>query len=281
MKKVTLLSLVLVSLLILSLLGCSGCNNNTTPPQNNQKPVYTLQYAFTSPDNSSSMVIAQYIKEQIEQKTDGKIKIEIYPNAQLGNSIELIEGVQTGKIAMTVQTTFAHAEIIPEAAVFYLPSVLQDMNVSEKALSGKFRDTIAEYYEKAGFKILTMNPAGYYDMSSKKPIKKLEDFAGVTIRTFDNPYIMTFWKSLGAKPTPMTLSQVDSALQQGVVSAVDSANFYLIALDLHKHQKYLINTHHISYVESILINKSIYDELPEEYKVILEEVMKKAEALCI
>lgn len=239
---------------------------------------YTLQLAGAYPSTGETprALATEKIKELIEKKSDGKIKVQIYLDNQLGGDREILEGCQLGDIAMVSQTTAPQVGFIPELAIFDIPMLYENLDVARKALSGTFRAKLEEWYDRAGLKLLLFEPIYYRETTTSKPINTVADFGGVKIRTMENEYHMAFWKALGANPTPLSFAELYVALQQGTVDAQENPYEIIWSSKFYEVQKYLVNTHHIAFILSININKGIYDGMSDEYKKIIDESMKEA-----
>lgn len=239
---------------------------------------YTLQLAGAYPSTGETprALATEKIKELIETKSNGKIKVQIYLDNQLGGDREILEGCQMGDIAMVSQTTAPQVGFIPELAIFDIPMLYPDLDVARKALSGPFRAKLEEWYDRAGLKLLLFEPIYYRETTTSKPINTVADFSGLKIRTMENEYHMAFWKALGANPTPLSFAELYVALQQGTVDAQENPYEIMWSSKFYEVQKYLINTHHIAFILSININKGIYEGMPDEYRAIISESMKEA-----
>jgi len=269
---------MLAIFVVLGLLMCIGYSTKVEAAAPATKPDYTLQLAgaYPSTGNTPRAFVTQKIKEMIEQRSNGKIKVEVYLDNQLGGDREILEGCQVGGIAMVSQTTAPQVTFIPELAVFDIPMLFDNLDLARKALSGSFRQKLEPLYEKAGLKLLLFEPIYYRETTTNKPIKTINDFKGLKIRTMENKYHMAFWKTLGANPTPLNFSELYIALQQGIVDAQENPYEIVWANKFYEVQKYLVNTHHICFILSIVMNKGLYDSMPAEYKKIITDSMNEA-----
>lgn len=283
MKK--LVSLLLVTVLVLGLVSCSSKVDPLETPETSSTETEstdtveskTFQIALSANESSPGGVTANKVKEIIEAKSNGSLQVEVYPNAQLGGDRELIESTQAGNLSMATLTTAPMVSFIPELAVFDMPVALSDLEVARKVLNGPFRELIASKYEAAGFKLLMMVPDSFREMSSNVPVYKFDDFKGIDIRTMENKYHMAFWKNLGANPSPLAFSELYIGLQQGLVDAQENPYATLVASKLYEQQKYIINTNHIMFISTTVMNKGLYDSLSDEQKLILEESFIEAQ----
>jgi len=286
MKKI--FSLIIILALAINLAACGSNNNSNAPSQQSGntsqpsdkttgEPEYTLQLAgaYSSSGDTPRAMATQKIKELIEKNSNGKIKVEIYLDNQLGGDREITEGCQQGNIAMVSQTTAPQVTFIPKLAIFDMPLIFDNLDIANKVLSGPFRDKISQEYEKAGFKLLLMTPIYYRETTTNKAINKIDDFKGIKIRTMENKYHLAFWKALGANPTPLNFNELYVALQQGTVDAQENPYEVILASKFYEVQKYVVNTHHIAFLLTIIMNKQLYDSMPSEYQKIIDESMNE------
>jgi len=263
-----LLGVVFVCAVLFGMVG-----NNAASAQE-----YTLQLAgaYPSTGNTPRAIATQKLKELIETKSGGKIKVNVYLDNQLGGDREILEGTQLGNISIAAQTTAPQVSFIPELAVFDIPMLFENLDVARSVFSGPYRKAIEQWYEKAGFKLLMFEPVFYRETTSNRPLKKLEDFKGLKIRTMENEFHMAFWKALGANPTPMNFAELYVALQQGIVDAQENPYSVIWSAKFYEVQKYLTNTNHIAFIMTMVMNKDQYDSMPAEYRKVIDESMKEA-----
>ncbi len=257
----------LAVILVLCLAGAASLSAAPAKP-------YVLKLAYAASDKSSAGETGIAIKTRLEAESGGAFKVEIYPNAMLGGDRELLEGCQAGDISMVMQATAPQVSFIPQLAVFDMPCALTDPDAATKALSaGAFRTKMGTYYDKAGLKLLQLAPSAFRDMSSNKAVRSMDDFKGIKIRTMENPYHLAFWKGLGANPTPLAFSELYIALQQNMVQAQENPVEVLIASKLGEVQKYVILTHHILFINTVVMNKKLYDGMPADLQKLLDKVL--------
>ena len=275
-KKIISLSMVLV-ILALTLAGCSGgkdvpstSDGGKTPPASTGETL-TFNLATDSPEDTVTHLFANKFSELVGEKSDGRIKIEVFGNGQLGGDREIAESVQNGDIAFVVQNTAPQVNFIPELAVFDLPNLFENAAVARTVLDGPFFDQIAAKYEANGIKLLGYADQGFRTMSSNVKIEKIEDFNGQKIRTMENPYHLEYWKSLGANPTPMAFAEVYIGLQQGTIVAQENPYEVIVSAKFYEVQDYVINTNHLLHLLSLITSPTVFDGLSaEDQQIILD-----------
>lgn len=271
MKRVKCCSLFLgVALVAVALLGFSSQSIAA-----DKAITLQLSGAYSAKGDSPRALATHKIKELIEEKSDGKITVNLYMDSQLGGDREILEGCQFGDISMVSQTTAPQVAFIPELAIFDIPMLFDDLDVAREALSGPFRDTLAKWYDRAGLKLLLFEPIYYRETTTNRAINKLEDFEGLKIRTMENKYHLAFWKALNANPTPLNFAELYVALQQGLVDAQENPYEVVGAHKFYEVQKYLVNTNHIAFILSVNMNKAQYENMSDNYKKIVEESMQE------
>ncbi|MBZ2174911.1 TRAP transporter substrate-binding protein [Schnuerera sp. xch1] len=261
-------------MLVLTLAGCSGEKVDTSATDRNEDNTasnYSFDLAIDSPEDTVTYLFGKKFAELVEEKSNGRIKIEVYSNGQLGGDREIAESVQNGDLAFVVQNTAPQVNFVPEVAVFDLPNLFPNADVARKVLDSSFFDQIADKYEENGIKLLAYADQGFRVMSSNIKVEKIDDFNGQKIRTMENPYHLKYWESLGANPTPMAFAEVYIGLQQGTIDAQENPYEVIVSSKFYEQQKYVINTNHLLHLLSLITSPQIFNDLSvEDQQVILD-----------
>ncbi|WP_455596710.1 DctP family TRAP transporter solute-binding subunit, partial [Cloacibacillus porcorum] len=183
-------------------------------------PEYTIKVGYIGSDTHPTMQAMKVFAKDVDAGSKGKIKVELYPNAQLGGDRELCEGVQMGTIQMAIPSTSALAGFDKRIQVLDLPYLFTTRKAAFDAVDGELGQKLNAYLSKKGFEVLGYQENGFRHVTnSKRPIKTPADLKGLKIRTMENPMHIAFFKELGANPTPMSWGELYTALQQGTVDA--------------------------------------------------------------
>ncbi|MDY2985279.1 MAG: DctP family TRAP transporter solute-binding subunit, partial [Synergistes jonesii] len=178
-------------------------------------PDYTIKVGYIGSETHPTMQAMKTFAKDVEAGSKGKIKVELYPNAQLGGDRELCEGVQMGTIQMAIPSTSALAGFDKRIQVLDLPYLFTTRKAAFDAVDGELGQKLNSYLEKKGFFVLGYQENGFRHVTnSKRPIKSPADLKGLKIRTMENPMHIAFFKELGANPTPMSWGELYTALQQ-------------------------------------------------------------------
>ncbi len=238
-------------------------------------PEVEIIVAYAASEETSMGKKQVEIAERLAAETNGKIKMSIYPNGQLGSDTELFEGVQAGNISMTLSAPSSQVNYIPELAILDIGGLYKDLESCNAFLKGDYFDEISSYYEKANIKLLSIDVSFFREMTSNKPINSFADFQGVKIRTQENKYHMAYWSALGANPTPLAFAELYIGLQQGLVDAQENPIEVMKASKLNEVQDYLVLTHHIPFVQIVAMNLDFYNSLPAAYQDALNKHIRQ------
>lgn len=226
-------------------------------------------WSHNASETSSGHQVALKFKERIEELSDGKITVTIYPNGQLGTVTENDQAMHDG----TIQILSGTAGSTTDASLSYFdaPNLV---NSDEEALElfgrgTELREMTEEIYEGLGMKILSFMPSGFREVTSNVEIRSYEELAGLDIRTMENTVSMEYWSDWGCNPTPLAFSELYIALQQGLVDAQENTYDTIVSSNLYEQQKYVINTNHVVMWSGVYINLDFFNSLPEDYQELI------------
>lgn len=167
----------------------------------------------------------EFFKKRVEELTNGRVEVQLFPNRTLGNERDMIEGLLLGSVHVTVPANAVMVGFVPETKVFDLPFLFRDRPHMYKVMDGPVGQELGEKMRVKGFRLLAYYEAGIrHIMTNKKAITKLEDLKGLKIRTMENPVHLEAFRAMGASPLPMAYGEVYTALQQGVIDGAEAAN---------------------------------------------------------
>lgn len=277
-KRLTLLMIVLLMITTI----VSGCAKTPatkdeveSPAVSEEKIVLKLGHVLNeeSPFNKGAEEFARLINE----KTEGKVEIKIYPNALLGNDRELTEGMQLGTVDMAVCGTATLAGFVPRLQIFDMPFLFRDADHAYKVLDGEIGQLILSDFDEIGIVGLSLWENGFRHVTnSKNPVNTPADLEGFKIRVQEIPLHIDFWKELGTDPTPMAWTEVYTALQQGTVDGQENPIQTIYTQKIYEVQKYISLTGHVYSPAAIMISKASMEELPEAYQKAIKEASIEA-----
>jgi len=234
-------------------------------------PEYTIKVGYIGSDTHPTMVaMKQVFVQEVEKGSKGRIKVELYPNGQLGGDRELSEGVQMGTIQMAIPSTSVLAGFDKRMQVLDLPYLFTSRKSAFEAIDGVLGNKLNSYLSAKGFLVLGYQENGFRHVTnSKRPIKTPADLKGIKIRTMENPMHIAYFKELGANPTPMSWGELYTALQQGTVDAQENPYAMIVDGKFYEVQKYVSETGHVFSFEILIANKKFMDKLPSDLQKLV------------
>jgi len=231
-----------------------------------------LRYAGQLPTTHHLTKADYRFAKMVEEKTNGKVKIEIYPAGQLYRMDGIRKAVMAGTIDMGVTYDGTWTGPIPLIDFFIVPFVFNNYKEVQKAWEGKIGNKLREEMEKNGVKALGFGAYGesFSITNIKKPLKKPEDFKGLKIRTHE-PIAAESVKALGASPVFMSSAEVYTALQKGTMDGATSGPTSFVQRKWYEITKYSTVTFSVYSVWPVMINLKVWNGLPKEIQKVLEE----------
>ena len=261
-------------LIIASSLFLTGCGNSS---EEEDVQRYAWPLATASPEDTVTQIFSEKFAEEVSRLSDGKMKIQVYPNSTLGGDRDLLDTCADGDIPFIVQNTAPQVTFMPDLAVFDLPCVFDSLDDCRETLDDpEFFDLISDVYTEGGYHLLGMADQGFRVMSTNMPVYEFADFKGQKIRTMENSYHLAFWKSLHANPTPMSFSEVYIGLQQHTIDAQENPYEVIVSNKLYEQQNYVVETNHLPHLISLIVNDEFFQNLSMEEQDIMTQAAKIA-----
>jgi C4-dicarboxylate-binding protein DctP len=220
---------------------------------------------------------AEKFKELVEGRTNGQVKVELYPNSQLYKDREEIEALQLGAVQMLAPSLSKFGPLgVREFEVFDLPFMFPDKSVLYATMDGEVGKGLFARLETKGIKGLGFWDNGFKQMSANSPLHEVKDFKGLKMRIQSSKVLDAQMKALGANPQVMAFSEVYSALQQGVVDGTENPLSNVYTQKMHEVQKHLTLSSHGYLGYAVIVNKKFWDGLAPDTRATLEQAMKEA-----
>jgi len=220
---------------------------------------------------------ADYFKKLAEERTKGRVKVEVYPNSQLFKDGEEMEAVQLGSVHLLAPSLAKFGPLgVREFEVFDLPYIFDDYNQLHTVTSGPVGQGLFKKIESKGLVGLAYWDNGFKVMSANKPIRVPTDYKGLKMRVQSSKVLADQMKALGSIPQSMAFSEVYQALQTGVVDGTENPPSNFSTQKMQEVQKYLALTNHGYLGYAVIANKKFWDGLPADIRTTLEGAMKDA-----
>ena len=231
------------------------------------------------PFEVASAAMAEVFKSEVESNSNGKIKVEIYPNGVLGKEPETMVQVKAGVVQSYISSSGGIAQFYPMIDVTNMPFAFSSYNVGYKVYDGAFGKALAKDIEKkAGFKVLGFGESGgfFAITNSKRAIRSPADMKGVKLRTMALPLHQEIVKSLGASPTTVAWAEVYTSLQTGVVDGQMNPISIIAMAKFQEVQKYITLTNHLYAPYVWVVNPKFYSGLSSELQAVVSDAARTA-----
>jgi len=222
---------------------------------------------------------AQKFKELAEERTKGRVKVEVYPNSSLYKDKEEMEALQLGSVQMLAPSLAKFGPLgVKEFEVFDLPFIFKDQEAFRAVTDGPVGAGLFKKLESHGVKGLAYWDNGFHIMSANKPLHSVADFKGLKMRIQSSKVLDAQMRALGAIPQVMAFSELYQGLQSGVVDGTEGvpSNFY--TQKVYEVQKHMTISNHGHLAYALIVNKKFWDGLPADIRTILEGCVKDATA---
>ncbi len=239
----------------------------------------TIKLALIAQTGQPIELGAQKFKELVEKGSKGQIKVQIFPGGQLGGEIELQDSVANGTIQMASIGTPVTSAKLKKLDILNMYYLWKDRAHMRNVLQGPIGKELFDEYEKVtGIHVLATNwQQGTRETIVKKKVTKPAEFKGVKIRvTAGVPLYDQLWSAMGAGPVPLAFPEAYSAMQTGVVDAVELPLDFIYNNGFYKLGKYLALTNHYFYTNIPIINGKFYASLPKDLKAVVENAATAA-----
>jgi len=216
-------------------------------------------------------------KELAEKYTNGKVKVEVYPNSQLFKDKEEIEALQLGSVQMLAPSTAKFAPLgAKEFEALDLPWLFKDEATYTKAMKGPVGQWLFKKLESKGITGLAYWDNGFHMVSSNRPLLNPSDFQGLKIRISGSKIADRYFRDVGSIPQIMAFSEVYQALQTGVVDGCENTASNYLTQKFHEVQKHITVSYHAHLQYAVIVNSKFWNGLPPDIRAQLDKAMAEA-----
>jgi len=243
-----------------------------------QSPV-VIKFSHVVATDTPKGKAAEFFKKRAEELTQGKVKVDLYPNSSLYKDKEEMEALQLGAVQMLAPSLAKFGPLgVKEFEVFDLPYLFDSYEELHKVTQGPVGKQLLDKLEPKGIKGLAYWDNGFKVLSSNKPIRTPADFKGQKMRIQSSKVLEAQMRSLGVLPQVMAFSEVYQALQTGVVDGTENPPSNLYTQKMHEVQKFVSVSDHGYLGYAVITNKKFWDELPADIRTKLDQAMREATA---
>src|SRR5690625_293307 len=238
----------------------------------------TLKFAHEEGQGDVQDLYANKFKEVIEEKTDGRISVDVYTAGTLGTNMDVLQSLQTGAIEIAITSPGFSGDVIPESNIMSVAFLFSDnMEVNKKVLdeSEALYGPLAEQYEDKGLKPFKFWLEGFMWWTANDPITTPEEMSGQKLRTMPSNLIIKAYEHMGANPTPTDSGEIYTMLQTKGIDAQENPLFYIVNSNFLEVQDYLMDSRHHIYTTVTAANLDFFESISEEDQEIITEVVEE------
>ena len=229
--------------------------------------------APTAPESAGLRAMADYVKKN----SGDRIEIKLELSGALGGEREMLEGVQLGTVDLEFLSTAVIGNFDPGIQILDTPFLYKNLDQAQAVLSGPIGDKLLSKFADYGFVGLALGGNGFRQLTNNaRQVSSPSDVKGLKLRTMENPIYVDVWKTLGALPTPMSITEVYSALQQGVVDGQENPVGAIINNRFDEVQKYVSILNYAFNSAAIVMAPSSYGDLSEADQKVVRDGAKLA-----
>jgi tripartite ATP-independent transporter DctP family solute receptor len=240
---------------------------------------FKLRFASYAPDGDVIDRATKFFKEAVARHTKGRVDITIYGNNSLGSNREALEMAKIGGIDFVVAGSTHASRFAPVLHTISLPYMWKDRETMLRLLDSEVGDKIGKLVAKSGLQIIGWWDLGFRHVSNNKhPILKIDDMKGLRLRTLPSPVHVSFFRALGAIPTPMDWAEVMPALQQGVIDGQENPPSVMYPYRVFEFQKYYSLTRHVNDPTVVVMSSAVLARMPKDVQEGILRAAKEATA---
>ena len=236
-----------------------------------------LQWAHVGTAGAPQTLYADEVAKLVKARTAGRVEIQVFPNSQLGNAGEMVDGVKSGAISMGHHEFASLAKLVPTAAVFNTPFVYRDAEHSLRATNEKTSPALKtinqELVKKANIRVVGSFFAGTRHLTSNEKVLSSKDMQGKKYRGVPIKLWSSMLTGMGAVATPVEVSELATALATGLVVGQENPLCNLYSLKLYEVQKFVMMTGHMQSTLAVFANEKAWQAVPAADRKIMEDTM--------
>ncbi|MCG6879694.1 MAG: TRAP transporter substrate-binding protein DctP [Deltaproteobacteria bacterium] len=263
---------------MIALLGLGYFSSTVGTASAGKKPQYLIKFATVAPEGSTWVKQIRQVDKTLREKSGGRLGLRIYAGGIAGDELDVLKKMRIGQLQCAAFSGVGFGKILPMVRVLDLPYLFrndQEVDKVHKALFNFF----SEQFQKKGFALLAWTEVGNVNIFSKKAIHSLNDLAGLKIWAWaGDPIAKETFITMGVNPIPLAVTEVNTALNTGMIDTVYAPPLGALALQWHTGLSYMMGLPLVHSTGAILISSGYYKKLPEDLAVLLQKTMVKAMA---
>ncbi len=237
---------------------------------------FDWKFAHVVSPNTPSGQAADKFAELVNERSGGRISVEVFPSAQLGSDTQIVEQIQFNSVQVGIPPTAKLGNFDQRMQVIDLPFIFPTREAAYEVLDGPIGQGLFDGLEAKALKGLAFWESGFKHLTSNDPISGVADLKGTKVRTMDSPLIIEQYRSWGANPIPIAFTEVYNALQSGVAEAQENSLSNIDTMKFYEVQTHLTLSAHAYLAYALVVSKQAWDALPDDLKTIVQEAATEA-----
>lgn len=262
---------------LLTVLTLIGAVVMLSPLVSCAKVEYTFRLGHMGTEETVYHLGSEFFAKRLEELTNGRVKVEIYPRAELGEEWQMFEQVMKGVTDATIVAPGQIVEFIEEITLFSFPFMFKDFDHWERTLTGPVGEKVAEMlYEKTDAKILGYYGGGVRRVVSRYPIRVLADFKNFLMRLHPSDIQIKTWSKFGIIPTVVAYPEIYSALRLGVIDGLENEAEWVYRMKFYEQAPYYIMTNHEITIRPLVFSGKTYRNLPADIQAAIDQAGRES-----
>jgi len=255
-------------------LGSAGCGGKEPVKAAAEKPV-VLKAVTNNPKNSGHYRGLEIYKKLVEERTGGRVLVELYSDGVMGDEEEMAEGMKSGTVDVMMAAAAKYANFVPEMDLYSPPYTFKNWAHMKAVTFGEIDAKIARAVkERRGEIYLGPFTDGTRNIFTNKPIRSLDDMRGLKLRIMTGPNENNAWHALFTNPTPTAYTELYAALKAGVIDGAENTFTSLLGMKFFESCKYVLRTEHSFMVLCFLMSAKAYQKVPADLRDIVVQAGK-------
>jgi len=232
----------------------------------------TIKFATLAPEGTDAMKTVRAIDREIQERTQGNVKFKIYSGGRQGDEKDIVRKIRVGQLHAGGFTGVGLGEIAPEVRILDAPWLFRD-HAEVDHVYKTFSKDFEEAFDERGYVLLGWTEVGFVHILSNTPVRKIDDLKELKAWVWEgDPIAEAAYSVLGVHPIPLSITDVNTSLQTGLIDSVYAAPLYAIALQWHEKTKFIYSLQMANASGAVLISKKRFERLSDEQKAIVREV---------
>ncbi|MBD8006566.1 TRAP transporter substrate-binding protein [Bacillus norwichensis] len=274
--KIRLLSMLIVVLMFLSACGSGDSEKASSSSGEGGEKTYKFKLGHIAPSDHIWNEAAEKLAEELEERSNGRMKMELYPGGQLGSDSDMVQQLEAGSLDFAFITNAFLTSKSDAFSAWFAPYLFNSYEEALEASKSDQAKKILATLDDQGLKALDYFFSGNRTMMFREKVETPKDMDGLSLRVTPSPALEDWYRSLGISPESISLPDVYQSAQTGVIDGMDMDLDAAITSNYNEVTGYGALTNHMVWPSVMIINKALYDEMSDGDKKIVEESMAAA-----